>query len=306
MTLTGDNIISKPHTQAPVVGVVGLGLIGGSFAKAYAQAGWRVCAFNRTHEVIDKAKADGVVSAELTTDILSQCALVIVALYPQAALLWLREHASDISPQTIVIDVGGTKRMICNEAFMLAHKYKFHFVGAHPMAGLHHSGYQFATPDLYEGQPCVLVPHPSENDQVVQKLQNMLDVCGFAHYAITTPEDHDKRIAYTSQLAHILSSAYVKSPRALEHVGFSAGSFKDLTRVAQLNEDMWTELFLENADNLDIELDLLIGHLQAYKNALASGDREKLFNLLREGTQAKLKTLELEDKILRPQGDAHE
>ena len=275
--------------QPLVVGVVGLGLIGGSFAKAYADAGVTVYAYNRTASTVEAAMAEGSVTGPLDDSTLPMCDVVILSLYPQATVEWLEAAAPNIAPDTLVIDCGGVKRAICDPCFETAERHGFHFVGGHPMAGTQYSGFRHARVDLYAGQPFVLVPPPIYDPVLIQACQAALSPCGFGTYSVTTPEKHDELIAYTSQLAHVVSSAYIKSPTALRHKGFSAGSYKDLTRVAELNPPMWTELFLDNADNLVVELDRVINELQQYRDVIAEGDEGRLRQLLAEGTSAKLK-----------------
>ncbi len=278
---------AKPGVPA-CVGVVGLGLIGGSFAKAFADAGVRVLAFDRDDKTCAAAQAEGTVAGLLSLDTLAQCDTVVVALYPQASVEWVCTHASAFDSATLVLDCGGVKRPICEPLFEAAERYGFSFMGGHPMAGTHHSGFRHARSDLFAGQPMVLVPPPIFDPALIERAKAALDLVGFGSYSVTTPEMHDRLIAYTSQLAHVVSSAFAKSPTAAKHRGFSAGSYKDLTRVAELNPSMWTELFLHNADNLQAELDLVIAELTRYREALAVRDEKQLFALLQEGSDAKL------------------
>ncbi|MDD5806507.1 MAG: prephenate dehydrogenase/arogenate dehydrogenase family protein [Eggerthellales bacterium] len=271
------------------VGVVGLGLIGGSFAKAYADAGIPVYGADIDEGSLRAALAEGTITGVLDQRTVPECTLIIIALYPAATVSWLSDTASHISPSTLVMDCGGVKRSICPHCFLLAQRYGFVFFGGHPMAGTHKSGFRAARSDLYVGQPMVLVPPETYDPAQLYRFEQALSPVGFGSYSVTSASRHDQVIAYTSQLAHVVSSAFIKSPTALQHTGFSAGSYKDLTRVAELNPDMWTELFLDNADNLQSELDLLIQELERYRDALAFQDEEALRQLLAEGTEAKLK-----------------
>lgn len=269
------------------VGVVGLGLIGGSMAKAYHEASWRVLAYNRNASVLGFAEMTGDVDGALTKDNISACDLVLLAVYPQACIDYLAQMAPYISEETLVIDCGGTKRVICEACFRLAEQYGFTFVGGHPMAGTHNSGFKYARANLFKGAPMVLVPPRFDDIALLQRVKDVLAPAGFGSFSVTTAEKHDEMIAFTSQLAHVVSNAYIKSPTAGSHKGFSAGSYKDLTRVAWLNPQMWAELFLENRDNLTNELDILIENLRAYRDAMAQEDRDTLIRLLDEGRQRK-------------------
>lgn len=269
------------------VGVVGLGLIGGSMAKAYHEASWRVLAYNRNASVLGFAEMTSDVDGALTKDNISVCDLVLLAVYPQACIDYLAQMAPYISEETLVIDCGGTKRVICEACFRLAEQHGFTFVGGHPMAGTHNSGFKYARANLFKGAPMVLVPPRFDDIALLQRVKDVLAPAGFGSFSVTTAEKHDEMIAFTSQLAHVVSNAYIKSPTAGSHKGFSAGSYKDLTRVAWLNPQMWAELFLENRDNLTNELDILIENLRAYRDAMAQEDRDTLIRLLDEGRQRK-------------------
>ena len=269
------------------VGIVGLGLIGGSFAKAYHAAGERVLAWNRTRSVLDFAMLDGGVDGELTEENIADCDLVLVTLYPAAAIEYLTRMAPHIGPKPLVIDCCGTKRVVCEAVFPLAEQYGFTYVGGHPMAGTQFSGYKYARENLYQGAPMVLVPPVYDDIQLLERAKALLAPAGFAHVSFTTAENHDAMIAFTSQLAHLVSNAYIKSPTAGLHIGFSAGSYKDMTRVAWLNPGMWSEMFLENKDYLIEELDWLIENLNEYKAAMQADDRETLTKLLDDGRRRK-------------------
>jgi len=270
------------------IAVVGLGLIGGSFAKAFAQQeGVVLYCLDRDEETLARARLEGAMDELLTKDNIGQCDAVFVALYPKATESFLHEYAPFISKSATVIDCGGTKRGICKEGFKLAEEYGFCFMGGHPMAGTHFSGFKYARASLFSGASMILVPKRNETIETLENVKKLLLMAGFKSVTVSTAEEHDRIIAYTSQLAHVVSNAYVKSPNAVVHKGFSAGSYKDLTRVAKLNPSMWAELFLENSDNITFEIENLIRELQKYSDAIKKGDREELQKLLEEGTKIK-------------------
>lgn len=271
------------------VGVVGLGLMGGSFAKALAAAGREVYGWNRTHSVTEMAEIE-TIAGELTDETIPTCELIILAGYPQVSIDWLGEMANLISPGAIVIDTVGVKRIICERCDKISEGQAWTFVGCHPMAGTQYSGFAHARANMFHNAPMVVVPPQMDDFErvaILERLKHLLKPCGFGSFTLSTAENHDRMIAYTSQLAHVVSNAYVKSPTAQEHKGFSAGSYKDLTRVACLNAPMWTELFLDNADNLSREVGTIIENLQAYKDAIDAHDAEKLQALLAEGDRLK-------------------
>lgn len=268
-------------------GIVGLGLIGGSFAKAYRQKGHRVLGWNRTGSVTEYAIMSGAIDGELTRDNISSCDIVLVSLYPEATISWLRDMGGYIGSRPIVIDCCGTKRKVCAEAFRIARECGFTFIGGHPMAGTQYSGLKHARANMYERAPMVIVPPSFDDIELLSRVKELLSPAGFARITVTTAEKHDAMIAFTSQLAHVVSNAYVKSPSALSHKGFSAGSYKDLTRVAWLNAGMWAELFLENSDYLEKELDIIISNLSEYRSAIHDGDKDRLTQLLEDGKRLK-------------------
>ena len=269
------------------VGVVGLGLIGGSFAKAYHEAGWEVLASNRTKSVLDFAILSGEINGELTKENVGSCDLVLVTIYPEAAIEVIREFAPYFGKKPLVMDCCGTKRVVCNAIFPIAEEYGFVYVGGHPMAGTKYSGYKYAQADMYQNEPMVIVPPKYDDIFLLERVKSLLAPAGFRKISVTTAEQHDRMIAFTSQLAHVVSNAYVKSPTARLHHGFSAGSYKDLTRVAWLNAPMWAELFLENKDFLLTEINEIIDHLDAYRRAMEADDRDTLTALLDEGKRIK-------------------
>ena len=269
------------------VGIVGLGLIGGSFAKAYHQAGHRVLALEKDPSVLDFAILSGAVQGALTPDEIPQCDLILVAVYPAAAVEFFRENADRFGDKPLVMDCCGVKREVCDAVFPLAREKGFTFLGGHPMAGTHNSGFKYATADLFRRAPMVLVPDSFHDIQLLSRAKALLEPAGFARFSVTTAQEHDKMIAFTSQLAHVVSNAYIKSPTARLHRGFSAGSYKDMTRVAWLNPTMWAELFLEDKDFLLDELDTLMASLAQYREAIAGDDLPRLTALLEDGKRCK-------------------
>ncbi len=270
------------------VGIVGLGLIGGSMAKSIkARTGHTVYGTDLNAETMTMARMCGAIDAPLTEENLPSCDLILVAIRPQAAIDWVKSHAAAISKSAIVVDLCGVKRSVVAAIAPVAEQYGFAYIGGHPMAGRERGGFTAATDDLYVGASMILTPDKRTDMQLLETLKAFFLDVGFAGLTFSTPEEHDRIIAFTSQLAHIASSAYVKSPEAQRRRGFSAGSFQDMTRVARLDEDMWTELFLADADYLTGELEVLVQHLNEYLDALKNRDAEQLRALLRDGREKK-------------------
>lgn len=272
------------------IAIVGLGLIGGSIAKAIKyNTDNTVYGYDIDRGVLLKAKLLGAVDEELTSDILPTCDMVILGLYPNDTLEFVRTHADKIKKGAIVMDSCGVKRVVCEPLWKVASENGFTFIGAHPMAGLHFLGFEYSDVGMFSEASMIIIPSKDVKIEDLEAVKSLYLKLGFTNIQISTPEEHDKIIAYTSQLAHVVSNAYVKSPEAEVHKGFSAGSYKDLTRVAKLNETMWTELFLENEDNLINEVDGIIANLQKYSKALKEHDAVTLKALLKEGRERKEK-----------------
>ncbi len=269
------------------IGIAGLGLIGGSFARAYSAAGHTVLVREKSRSVLMGAVKARAAHGVLTHENVSDCDLVLDCLYPQAAIDFLEEFGPFFGPKPLVIDSCGTKADLTHAGMSAAKRYGFTFLGGHPMAGTQFSGFAYSRANLFNGAPMVIVPPEDAAPDLLDRVREVLAPAGFGTITVTTAEKHDKIIAFTSQLAHVVSNAYVKSPSAQVHKGFSAGSYKDLTRVAWLNPEMWAELFLDNRQNLIREIRTLCDRLEEYADALDREDRNTLVRLLAEGKKRK-------------------
>lgn len=270
------------------IGMVGLGIIGGSMAKSIKRyTDNRVLGLDINEEAMTMARMSGAIDGELTVENMSDCRLIMIAIPPVALMKWVEDNAKSIKG-TLLIDLCGVKRTVCDKLHALAKENGFSYLGGHPMAGREVAGFTNATIDLFKGASMILTPDENTDILMLDLAKHLFMAIGFDNITFTTPEEHDRIIAYTSQLAHITSSAYIKSPTAQRHMGFSAGSYRDMTRVARLDEHLWTELFLENSDYLVDELKMLIGNLNDYLDALEAKDASKMTDLLRIGRELKL------------------
>lgn len=270
------------------IGIIGLGLIGGSLAMSIRRhTEHTVFGYDIDEQVMLRAKAAEAIHDALDDDTLPACDIVLVALYPELCAQYIISHADAFGPRALVIDCAGVKRHVCRQVEPVAAEHPWTYIGGHPMAGREFSGFQSARADLFENASMILCPAPEVDIEARELAKAFFLESGFKLVRFCTPEAHDQMIAYTSQLAHVVSGAYVKNPLSAQHKGFSAGSFLDMTRVARLNENMWTELFLENDDLLLPAVDDLIYRLNQYRDALAARDPEKLRPVLREGRLAK-------------------
>ena len=269
------------------VGIVGLGLIGGSFARAtkeYTDSRVLACDINESSFLA--AKMVNAVDGELNDETISECDIVIISVYPQAAVEYFKAHERLFKSGSIVVDCGGTKKFVCDSIGPNDGR-DFTFIGGHPMAGTQQWGFEHSRASLFKGGSMILVPFDGTDISVLERAKRYFTSLGFTDVVFTTAQEHDARIAFTSQLPHVISNAYVKSPRAVEHRGFSAGSYRDLSRVSKLNVPLWTELFMENREALVSEIDLLTENLQKYSDAIKRGDHEALAALLEDGTESK-------------------
>lgn len=270
------------------IGVIGLGLIGGSMAKAIRlNTDSDVLGTDIDRTVVMRAKVIEAISGELTEKNISECDMLLFALYPDDTIEAIKKYASKIKKGAYVVDCAGVKEKVCSEVTKISKENGFIFIGGHPMAGIEKIGFKYSDANIFSKASMILTPEPNIDLMILEELKNFFLSIGFGKITIRTPKDHDRIIAYTSQLAHVLSNAYVKSDTAQEHRGLSAGSFKDMTRVAYLNERMWTELFLENKENLISEIATLIDNLKSYKEALELSDEVMLKSLLKDGREIK-------------------
>ena len=270
-------------------GFIGLGLIGGSIARGLRRANKdiTIMAYMRTRSKLEQAKADGTIDMILDgiDETLSACDVIFLCTPVEYNAVYLEKVRPFLKPGALITDIGSTKTDIHQAVERLG--YEDVFVGGHPMAGREFSGLDFALSTLFDGASMIFVPTKSSTERVLEQLEAYFMSLGFGQTVRCTAQQHDHMIAFTSQLAHVVSSAYIKSPEADKHNGYSAGSYKDLTRVAKLNETMWSELFLCNAEPLAQEIDEVIKHLDEYRKAIRAGDREELTILLRDGRERK-------------------
>lgn len=269
------------------IAVIGLGIIGGSFCKAIKKyTDHYVIGINRTPETAQKALNVGAIDEIGSPEALSKADLVILTMYPQADIDYIRKNGCYIKKGAVVTDASGIKSAICPLLKELAQKYGFVFVGSHPMAGKEKNGFDVSDSELYKSASFIITPCGAEQ-KYVDMLSDFAKSIGFEMIKITTPEEHDRMIAFTSQLPHVLACAYVLSPCCPNHKGFSAGSYRDVSRVANINSRLWSELFLENKEPLVKELDILVENITKISDAIKSENTGELADLLEQGHKVK-------------------
>lgn len=276
------------------IAVIGLGLIGGSMCKSLKKHSFhRILGIDTNKETIRKALEQNVIDEEIAAERLGEANLTIISLYPEEICKFVSDNADKFKKGSIVIDTCGVKKAVVEACTPVLEEKGVIFVGVHPMAGREFSGFDYSTDSLFDGASFIITPTENTPQIAVDLLSTLAGSIGFGKAVVATPEKHDQVIAYTSQLAHVVSNAYVKSPSVLDFNGFSAGSFMDLTRVAKLNEDMWTSLFMCNKEALMNELNQIIANISEYRDAIEKGDYNALRGLLRDGRILKEKCNEL-------------
>lgn len=274
------------------IAVVGLGLIGGSFCKAISAYTQHHCwGIEQDQATVAKALADGAICKAITVDQLKEADLTIVCLHPQKTIDFLLTNSPLFAPGSIVIDVCGVKEQIIQAVEPVLTGAGVIFIGCHPMAGREFSGYDYALSQLFQEASFIMTPKEETPAPAVHLVAELAKGLGFGQIVQTTPKIHDQTIAFTSQLAHVVSNGYIKSPTLENQSGFSAGSFLDLTRVAKLNEEMWTELFMLNKEALLFEVETLLLQLDQYRLALSQEDAPMMKRLLRAGRELKERQL---------------
>ncbi|MCD8094706.1 MAG: prephenate dehydrogenase [Ruminococcus sp.] len=273
------------------IAIAGLGLIGGSLAKAIKKnTDYVVYGIDISEKTIAEALDEEVIDEAISSERLESCDLVIVALHPKATVDFILENRRFFKKGGIVIDCCGVKQSIVDAVEAELNECGVRFLGCHPMAGREFSGFAYSVDNLFETASFIITPTENTSPELVEQISKLALEIGFSKCVKSTPKEHDEIIAFTSQLAHVVSSAYVKSPTLEKQAGFSAGSFKDMTRVAKLNPDMWTQLFLMNREALTAELDNIIHELSRYRDCIAEDDEQTLHHLLAEGSRLKGKS----------------
>lgn len=259
------------------IAVIGLGIIGGSICGALTKAGYEVDGFGRSESSVQYALQTGYIRARGKDT--AEYDVVFIAVPPYATLDYLKN--GKFKDGALVTDICGVKEIVEKTVYEKPRNYRY--VGIHPMAGKETSGIASATPELFRNANLVITHAPQTKEEDVAEIKEYAAAMGFGKIVECSAAEHDKKIALTSQLAHIVSNAYVKSPQVKRCEGFTGGSFQDMTRIAGVDEQVWTPLYACNRENIIRELDGLIEHLGEYRDALRACDDEKLAETLKEG-----------------------
>ena len=267
--------------------ICGLGLIGASLAKTLKKnTNHIVLGWNRTESVTEKALRDGVIDKTGDIDsLMAEADITFVNFYPEAIVPFILEHKNSFKKDSVVTDSCGIKTKICRA--MEKEKLDFYFIGVHPMAGREVGGYDNSLDNLYDNASFIVTPVDGTPRNKVDALVGLAESMGFARTVVTTPEHHDEMIAFTSQIAHVLACSYVLSPLAPSHAGYSAGSYRDVSRVARINADMWADLFIDNKEALVKEIDDLVSNLMQFKYNIVNEDSPALKDLMNRANKIK-------------------
>ena len=266
------------------IGIIGLGLMGGSMAKALKKTEkYKIVGFDISHETLCLAKKGGYIDEMWNGKDKLDCDITVVALSPSRTIEFIEQNINFLKENSILTDICGVKESICEFAETKAEEYNINYVGGHPMAGRELSGFINSVENLFINRSYIFTKTQKTNEKALEAVSEMAYDLGCSDITITTPQKHDEMIAYTSQLPHILAGAYVKSPASDEHKGFSAGSYHDVSRVASVDENLWSELFLLNKDNLLAEIDILLKNLSEYKQAISNEDKSGVLKAIKEG-----------------------
>lgn len=267
--------------------ICGLGLIGASLAKQIKKnTSHTVLGWNRTQSVTEKALRDGAIdkTGELN-ELISEADITIINFYPEAIVPFILEHKDYFKKDSIVTDSCGIKTKICNQ--LADYDFDFYYIGAHPMAGREVGGYDNSLDNLFDNASFICTPYETTPKNKTDALVGLANDMGFARTVVTTPEHHDEMIAFTSQIAHVLACSYVLSPLAPMHPGYSAGSYRDVSRVARINADMWADLFIDNKKALVDEIDDLVSNLMQFKYNIVNEDTDALKVLMNKANKIK-------------------
>ena len=280
--------------------IIGLGLIGGSLAKSLKKnSDWIVAGYDINEESLTDAVKQGAIDSIWSSDTQSDADLTVLCLSPENCVGFLKSKAPLLRSESVVTDVCGVKKWIVEQCEPICRDYGLHFIGGHPMAGREHNGFKNSDENLFNRASYILTPVDSTSKKALDTAKMFVEAVNAAKITVTTPYNHDRVIAFTSQIPHILAGAYVKSPSCKDRHGFSAGSFKDVSRVATIDENLWSELFVLNKEPLLHELDHLISSLYDYKTYLENNNIDGLKNSIRQGRIIKendIKDTEWEEK----------
>lgn len=267
--------------------IVGLGLIGGSYAMGLTEAGYYVGAITRSKDTIDYALDKGLIKSgttEVNKEYVEQFDIIVFALYPHIFIKWIEDYQDFIKPNAVITDVTGVKSCIVYKIQDIL-RDDIEFVPHHPMAGKEVYGIRNANNKIFMGANYIVTPTKKNTDNNIQLIKDLGEILGFKRISILTPEEHDEMIGFLSQLTHCIAVALMTSKESKHLVDYTGDSFRDLTRIAKINEDMWTELFLLNKEELIKQMDLFLNQFTKLRNAIKNDDEDTMKEMMRLSTK---------------------
>ncbi len=266
--------------------IVGLGLIGGSYAEGFTRKGYEVGAITRSRKSVDFALEKGIIASgttEVTRDYVSRFDIIIFALYPHIFIEWLEKYQDYIKPGALLTDVTGVKVSVVYKVQEML-RGDLEFIGAHPMAGREVYGVENADCRIFNGANYIVTPTGANTPEAIETCRQIGEVLGFARISQLSPESHDEMIGFLSQLTHCIAVALMNCKESHHLVDFTGDSFRDLTRIARINEEMWSELFLLNRDELLSQMDLFTEEFAKLRDAVRDGDTDTLKRMMQTST----------------------
>ncbi|MBQ7343629.1 MAG: prephenate dehydrogenase [Clostridia bacterium] len=267
--------------------IIGLGVIGGGYASALTEKGYNVSCITKEQKDIDYALERGMIkhgTTKVDPELIGEAELVIFALYPTVFIEWIEKYQRYFKPGTLITDVTGVKESVVGTVQSML-RDDVEFIPAHPMAGRERSGVEYSDPQVFKGANYIVTPTKKNTAEAIELCKSLGEILGFARISVLSPEEHDEMIAFLSQLTHCIAVALMTCNEAEGLEKYTGDSFRDLTRIAKINDAMWSELFLMNKDALIKEMDAFVGEVEKMKRMLISGDREGLRALMQRSTE---------------------
>lgn len=267
--------------------IVGLGLLGGSYAKALTDKGYEVYAITKEQKSVDYALAHGMIKAgttEIDKEMIAAADITVFALYPHVFVEWVKENGRYFKKGALITDVTGVKCAIVDEVQSLLPE-GVEFIGAHPMAGREVYGVENSNPDMFKGANYIVTPTAKNTEYAVETCKELGNLLGFASVSVISPQKHDRMIAFLSQLTHCIAVALMTCNDDANLCRYTGDSFRDLTRIARINEDMWSELFMLNKDMLISEIKAFEGELEKLRRSMETDDIDTMKKMMRVSTE---------------------
>lgn len=267
--------------------IVGLGVVGGGYASALSEKGYKVSCITKEQADVEYALQRKMIdygTTEPDPELIGKADLVVFALYPTVFIEWIEENQKYLRTGTLITDVTGVKGSVVERVQSML-RADVEFISAHPMAGRERSGVQYSDPAVFKGANYIITPTERNTEEAIETCRELGEELGFARISILTPEEHDKMIAFLSQLTHCIAVTLMTCNESEGLEKYTGDSFRDLTRIAKINDAMWSELFLMNRDALLCEMDAFIGEFEKLRGMIVDGDRDGMRRMMQRSTE---------------------